>query len=622
MCGIVGACSRAIGVQDTLMGGLRSLEYRGYDSAGIVVHAPGLPRRRAQGRIDRLQECMDREPLPEGTTGIAHTRWATHGAPSDRNAHPHGFGKLMAVHNGILENWDALKEDFSSRFASNGSSFESETDSEVWVALVWDELGNKQNSPSARDMIEALARAMGRAKGSYGLAMVHEDLPGEVFFARQESPLVLGIGETGHYVASDISALLAHTRRFVYLEDGMLGRIWADGYEILDRSLAPQELSVDEVTWDAEQAEKGGYEHFMLKEIEEQPLVVARMLQSETSAEGWLLGNFEISDARLREFKRIVILACGTALHAARVAKYVIEECAGVPVTVDFASEFRYRNPMVGPGDLALAISQSGETADTLGAIKVAVVAGATPIAICNVRGSSLCRLAEATFLTECGPEIGVASTKAFTSQILAVHVLALRLAMARRRIDEAELMRRLEVLCTAPPAMEKMIHGAGSARDQAKAVAEKYSHKELFFFLGRGSDYPIALEGALKLKEISYVHAEGYPAGEMKHGPLALVSQDMVCVALCGDSPVYEKVLGNVSEVKARGGIIVAVTNAEKREVIELADDVILVPRGDRLITPLLNTIPLQYLAYYVALARGCDIDKPRNLAKSVTVE
>ncbi|PIE22199.1 MAG: glutamine--fructose-6-phosphate transaminase (isomerizing) [Planctomycetota bacterium] len=616
MCGIVGACSQQGDVLDTLLAGLRSLEYRGYDSAGVCVQAPGLPLRKAQGRVQDLADLIEAEPLPESHAGIAHTRWATHGVPSQPNAHPHRMGRLVLVHNGILENFDQFKLDYEGL----GTNFLSDTDTEVWAALIWHELGEHQDAPSQQQMLAAIAGAMAKAKGSFALAVIHEALPELVFFARRESPLVLGITGDGHFLASDVAALLARTREFVYLEDDQLGLISDREFRVFDRELNPVQLEIDHIDWDAEAAEKGGYEHFMLKEIEEQGVVLAQTLQGTTNERDRVLPEFEIDDERIRGFDRLVILACGTALHAGRLGKYVIEEASGLPVDVDYASEFRYRDPMLGPKDLVLAISQSGETSDTLGALKVAMERGATPIAICNVKGSSLTRLAEASILTHCGPEIGVASTKAFTAQLLALHLLSLRLGIARRVMDEQELRGRLQVLRSLRSPMESLI--GGGAREEIARIAKKYANKPVYFFLGRGADYPIALEGALKLKEISYVHAEGYPAGEMKHGPLALVSDDMVCVALAGQTGAYEKMLGSIQEVRARGGHVVVVTNPGRKEAIELADDVILVPETDPFVAPMLHILPMQYFAYYVAHAKGCDIDKPRNLAKSVTVE
>ncbi len=618
MCGIVAACFKKGDVVPTLVEGLRCLEYRGYDSAGLAVLASGLPVRKAKGRVQDLAALLEEDPVPHSSVGIAHTRWATHGVPSKVNSHPHRSGSVVLVHNGILENFEELKESF----LEGGTEFVSETDSEVWASLLDHELTKiRAEAPlDSLGVMKALNRAMAKAKGSFGLAILVEDLPGRIFFARHESPLVLGISDKGHYVASDVQAVLKETHDFIYLLEGNCGWIDDSSYQVFDRDLHPIEAKVEHLDWDAESVGKSGYDHFMLKEIEEQGIVLANTLSSTTSSKDRILPDFQVSEDTLRSFDRIVIVACGTALHAGRLGRFILEEAAGIPVDVDFASEFRYRNPLVGERDLILAISQSGETADTLGAVKVAREKGATAVAICNVRGSSLCRLVADTILTQCGPEIGVASTKAFTAQVLAIHLFAMRVGMARRQMGEEELLRRLNVLRASRTAIETLL--SSEVRSHIAEVAKKYAYKSVYFFLGRGPDYPIAMEGALKLKEISYLHAEGYPAGEMKHGPLALVSEDMVVVALAGQGETYDKVLGNMQEVKTRGAKLVVLTNTEKKEAIELADDVILVPRTDPLVAPLLHVIPLQYLAYYVALERGCEIDKPRNLAKSVTVE
>ncbi len=618
MCGIVAACFKNGDVVPTLVEGLRCLEYRGYDSAGLATLAPGLPIRKAKGRVQDLAQLLEEDPLLPSGVGIAHTRWATHGVPSQVNSHPHRSGSVVLVHNGILENFEEFKESFE----EGGTEFVSQTDSEVWASLLEHEL-DKVRAVGPLDrmgVMRALTKAMAQARGSYGLAIMVEDLPGSIFFARHESPLVLGVADGAHYVASDVQAVLKRTHDFIYLLEGQCGWIDSSSYHVFDQDLTPVEPKVEHLDWDAESVGKAGYEHFMLKEIEEQGIVLANTLSSTTSSKDRILPDFLVSEDTLRSFDRVVIVACGTALHAGRLGRFILEEAAGIPVDVDFASEFRYRNPLVGERDLILAISQSGETADTLGAVKVAREKGATAVAICNVRGSSLCRLVADTILTQCGPEIGVASTKAFTAQVLAIHLFAMRVAMARRQMGEEELLRRLSLLRSSRTAIETLL--SPEVRSHIAEVAKKYAHKSVYFFLGRGPDYPIAMEGALKLKEISYLHAEGYPAGEMKHGPLALVSEDMVVVALAGQGATYDKVLGNMQEVKTRGAKLVVLTNTDKKEAIELADDVILVPRTDPLVAPLLHVIPLQYLAYFVALERGCEIDKPRNLAKSVTVE
>ena len=563
MCGIVAACLVRGSVAPLLIAGLRRLEYRGYDSAGISLHAEGLPIRKGVPRVEDLMRAVAEKPLPEATVGIAHTRWASHGAPNEANAHPHRFHQIVLVHNGILENHAELKEGFVAR----GSSFDSETDSEVFAALIHDELHAAGASPSSDDFLAALRRAMLRAAGSFALAILHEALPEQVFFARREAPLLIGLGKGENFVASDVSALLSETRDFLYLEDGMYGYISHEDYAVFDVDHGPVTLAVEHVDWDVEQVGKAGYPHFMLKEIEEQPLVVAKALQSAWGDGAGFLEAFSIEDSQLAKFKRIVIVACGTALHAARYGKFVLEEACGLPVEVDFASEFRYRTALIGKGDLVLAISQSGETADTLGAFRLAIDQGATSIAICNVRGSSLCRLSVANVMTLCGPEIGVASTKAFMGQLVALHLLAMRIGRARGRLSQEEMEQRFEILRGLKTHLETLI--SSKRKDEIKKLAKKYHDKPIFFFLGRGADYPMALEGALKLKEISYVHAEGYPAGEMKHGPNALISDDMVIVGIAGSSPVHDKILSNLREVNARGGTLCVVTNPSKTEAM-----------------------------------------------------
>ncbi len=599
---------------DLLVGGLHSLEYRGYDSAGLCLHAEGLPVTKMQGRVQELERAIEVAELPDSRTGIAHTRWASHGVPSVDNAHPHRRGAIALVHNGILENHEQLRQELGVL------DYHSETDSEVWTVVLEQELGAAAMAPSVEEMLAALSRSCRRGRGSWALAVMHEALPGRIFFARHESPLVLGVGDRGRYLASDVPPLLDQTRDFAYLEDGQMGWITATEHLAVNMDLEPVSLEIEHITWDAEQAEKGGYAHFMLKEIEEQPLVWERTIQAACSSEGGFLGSFELSDDEIREADRLIIVACGTALHAARYGKYLFESLVGIPVEVDYASEYRYRDPLAGSRDLVLAISQSGETADTLGALQVAMDKGATPIAICNVQGSSLCRKAKATLMTQCGPEIGVASTKAFTGQLAALHLLALRFAKARERIDEEEFDHHLVALRQGRELLAQQI--GEEQRAWFEELGERFCDKGIFAFIGRGMFYPIAIEGALKVKEISYLHSEGYPAGEMKHGPLALVSDDMVIVGLCGPTPVYEKTIGNLREIKARGGTMLVVTTESMEEAQGIADEVVLVPESPAELVPIMAMIPIQYLAYYIALARGCDIDKPRNLAKSVTIE
>ena len=518
------------------------------------------------------------------------------------------------MHNGILENHEQLRQEVGVL------DYQSDTDSEVWTVVLEQELGEAVMHPSVDQMVAALSRTVKRARGSWALAIQHEALPERIFFARHESPLVLGVGALGRYLASDVPPLLEKTRDFAYLEDGQLGWITATEHKAMNEDLEPTELVLEHITWDAEQAEKGGYEHFMLKEIEEQPEVWARTIQASCTAGGGFLASFDLSDQEIQQADRLVFLACGTALHAARYAKYLFESMVGIPVEVDYASEYRYRDPLVGDKTLALAISQSGETADTLGALQVAIDRGATPIAICNVQGSSLCRKAKATLLTLCGPEIGVASTKAFTGQLVALHLLALRFAKARGRIDQALLDEQLDILRQGKDLLAQQI--GEEQRAWFAELGQRYCNMGIFAFIGRGMFYPIAIEGALKVREISYLHSEGYPAGEMKHGPLALVSDEMVIIGLCGPTPVYEKTIGNLREIKARGGTMLVVTTESMEEAQSIADEVVLVPESPVELVPLMAMIPIQYLAYYIALARGCDIDKPRNLAKSVTIE
>lgn len=601
-------------VVELLLSGLHSLEYRGYDSAGLCLHTGELPVVKMQGRVEELERAVEGADLPEARSGIAHTRWASHGVPSAHNAHPHRRGPIVLVHNGILENHEQLRQEVGV------VDYLSETDSEVWTVVLEQELGEARDQPNVDQMMSALARTVKRARGSWALAIQHEALPDRIFFARHESPLVLGIGAGGRYLASDVPPLLEKTRDFAYLEDGQIGWITATEHQAMNQDLEPMELPVEHITWDAEQAEKGGYEHFMLKEIEEQPEVWAKTIQASCTAGGGFLATFDLSDEEIRAADRLVFLACGTALHAARYAKYLFEDLVGLPVEVDFASEYRYRNPLVDDKTIALAISQSGETADTLGALQVAIDKGATPIAICNVQGSSLCRKAQATLLTQCGPEIGVASTKAFTGQLVALHLLALKFAQALGRIDQEGVDAQIEILRQGKDLLAQQI--GEEQRAWFEELGQRYADMDIFAFIGRGMFYPIAIEGALKVKEISYLHSEGYPAGEMKHGPLALVSDRMVVIGLCGPTPVYEKTIGNLREIKARGGTMLVVTTESMEEAQTLADEVVIVPESPVELVPLMAMIPIQYLAYYIALARGCDIDKPRNLAKSVTIE
>jgi glucosamine--fructose-6-phosphate aminotransferase (isomerizing) len=613
MCGIVGY----VGGRDAvpvILGGLRRLEYRGYDSAGLAVVRGGeLLRRRAAGKLGNLADSLAKEPL-SGEWGIGHTRWATHGRPTEENAHPHqdGQGRIVVVHNGIIENHLELK----ARLQAAGHHFVSQTDTEVVAHLV--------ASYYQGSLEQAARRALAEIRGVYALVLMHRDEPRRLVAARLGPPLVVGLGEGEHFVASDVPALLPHTRDFLFLEDGDVATLTPAAVSVTRHDGRAVERKPQRISWDPVQAEKGGYRHFMLKEIHEQPRAMRDTLVGRISLEEGEVHLEELGPAaeRLRAVERAVLVACGTSWHAALVGKFLIEHLAGIPAEVDYGSEFRYRRPLVSGATLAVAISQSGETADTLGAFREAKARGALPIGICNVQGSMLTREAAGSLLTHAGPEIGVASTKAFTAQLVALALLALHLGRLRgtlgaeaARAHLAELTRvplRMERALDQEPRVEELCRTLGQARD--------------FLYLGRGVNYPIALEGALKLKEISYLHAEGYPAGEMKHGPIALVEDGLPVVALVPGGSVHEKMLSNLQEAKARGGRLIAVGRASDdalRALLDPARDALLeIPDAPELWTPFLTVIPLQLIAYHVALRAGRDVDQPRNLAKSVTVE
>jgi glucosamine--fructose-6-phosphate aminotransferase (isomerizing) len=614
MCGIVGY----VGSRDAvpvIVEGLRKLEYRGYDSAGIAVVQNGsLTRRRSVGKLRNLEESLRADPL-KGAFGIGHTRWATHGRPSEENAHPHSdcTGHLVVVHNGIIENYLPLK----SKLQAAGHRFVTQTDTEVVAHLV--------ESFYKGSLEEAVRGALRELQGIYALVLVHKDEPQKLVAARMGPPLVVGLAEGEHFLASDIPALLAYTRDFVFLDDGDVVTVTPSSMRLTDASGQVVARKPTRITWDPVQAEKGGYRHFMLKEIHEQPRAVRDTLLGRIGLEEGEVHLEELGAAaeELRRAKRVMLLACGTSWHAALVGKYLLEQVAQVPAEVDYGSEFRYRDPIVGPATLAVAISQSGETADTLAAFRQAKKQGALPIAICNVQGSMLTREAAGTLLTHAGPEIGVASTKAFTSQLVALALLTLHLGRLRGTLSPARCRELLEGLARVPHLMEDALRVSGRMEQMSRFFAQASD----FLFLGRGINYPIALEGALKLKEISYIHAEGYPAGEMKHGPIALIDDQMPVVALVPPGRTYEKMLSNIQEVKARGGKVLAVTaqgDTEARKVLDLqAGDVIVdVPPVEEVWSPLLNVLPLQLLAYHTAVRAGRDVDQPRNLAKSVTVE
>jgi glucosamine--fructose-6-phosphate aminotransferase (isomerizing) len=612
VCGIVGY----VGSRDAvpvILEGLRRLEYRGYDSAGIaVVQGSELRRRRSVGKLVNLVDSLAREPM-QGSFGVGHTRWATHGRPSEENAHPHVdcSGRLVVVHNGIIENHVALK----SRLAAAGHTFVTQTDTEIVAHLV--------EAYYEGSLEAAVRRALPELQGIYALLFLHRDEPQTLIAARRGPPMVIGLGDGERFVASDIPALLPYTRDFVFLEDGDVAVLTPDALRLTDVSGADVARAAQRIAWDPVLAEKGGHRHFMLKEIYEQPRALRDTLAGRTSVEEGDVLLDELGDAgrKLTDAKRVLLLACGTSWHAALVGKFFFEQLAGVPADVDYGSEFRYRSPVLQPGTVAIALSQSGETADTLGAFREAKRLGALPLGICNVQGSMLTREAAGTLLTHAGPEIGVASTKAFTAQLVALALLALRLGRARGYLDPAACRLHLESLARVPQLMEQAV----AAEAPIETLSKTLTRARDFLYLGRGVNYPIALEGALKLKELSYVHAEGYPAGEMKHGPIALVDEDLPVVALCPRGSVYEKMLSNVQEVKARGGRVLALASAGDTELPRILDErdaCIEVPASEELWSPLVFIVPLQLLAYHVALRAGCDVDQPRNLAKSVTVE
>ncbi|MEM7310419.1 MAG: glutamine--fructose-6-phosphate transaminase (isomerizing) [Planctomycetota bacterium] len=613
MCGIVGAFRREGAVCDLIVDGLRTLEYRGYDSAGVaVVDERGLTVRRRAGRLSQLEQLLGDGSLNGASLGIGHTRWATHGPPTDGNAHPHTdrSGRIALVHNGIIENYLELREEL----AAAGAELRSDTDTEVLAHLIGREV------EAGKDLAEAVRLALGRVEGYYAIAVIAEGDDPRLVAARHGPPLCVAVTDDGAWLGSDVLAILKHTREVHYLEDGDIADL-APGHLAI-RSLDGSEVTrpAQTISWDAEAAEMGGYPHYMLKEIHEQPDVLARTAAGHIDLDrGDVRFDGELfSDASLRDVSRIQVVACGTALHAGLVASYMLERLAGVPVDVDYASEFRYREPVLTPGTLSLSISQSGETADTLAAQRLATVLGARSATICNSIGSTMVREAEGLIPIDAGPEIGVASTKAFTAMVVAGYLLAIRLGRARGTLDAARGTELLTDLQHLHPKVQQLLGEAEVAA--AREAAERHANAKGFLFLGRGINYPIALEGALKLKEISYVHAEGYPAGEMKHGPIALIEPGMSTLVVAARDGVAEKVLSNIEQVKARGGEVVCV--GADPACLEVADERLPVPECSEWLAPLLNVLPLQLFSYYVALAKGCDIDKPRNLAKSVTVE
>ncbi|MBI2220432.1 MAG: glutamine--fructose-6-phosphate transaminase (isomerizing) [Acidobacteria bacterium] len=614
MCGIIGYIGQRE-VVPILLDGLRRLEYRGYDSAGVAVVRHGsIELRRSAGKLSRLEEVIGRNPV-EGDYGIGHTRWATHGRPTEENAHPHRdcTGRIVVVHNGIIENYLQLKH----QLQREGHTFLTETDTEVVAHLVEREMQD--------DGLEnAVRRALLLLRGLFALVLISTDDPRKIVTVRNGPPIVVGLGDGEFFVASDIPAILQHTRDVIFLGDEEMAVITPAGVDFTDYSGRSVSKASTRVSWDPVMAEKAGYKHFMQKEIFEQPWAVKETVLGRVSAETGtvFLNEIQIPDARLRQIDRVVVLACGTSWHSGLIGKFLIENIAKLPVEVDYGSEYRYRDPIATDRTLAVVITQSGETADTLAALREAKKHGASSIAVCNVVGSMATREAEGTVYTHAGPEIGVASTKAFTSQLVALHLLALYLAQVRGTITPEAARPQLEALAQLPIQVEQTLRCDALTEE----IARRYYQRSDFLYLGRGLNYPIALEGALKLKEISYIHAEGYPAGEMKHGPIALIDEKMPVVAIAPRDHVFEKMMGNVQEVKARGGSVIAITNESGRELEALLDStndfLMVVPETHPMLTPVLMVVPLQLLAYHIAIRRGCDVDQPRNLAKSVTVE
>jgi glucosamine--fructose-6-phosphate aminotransferase (isomerizing) len=611
MCGIVGYVGpkRAVPI---LLEGLKRLEYRGYDSAGLAFLQEGrMALHRSVGKIKELENALWGKDLP-GNVGVGHTRWATHGRPTEENAHPHTdcTGDLVVVHNGIIENYPALKE----KLLAEGHRFRSETDTEVMAHLIEKHLKDEP------DLESAVRRALSEVVGAYAIAVLWSGAPDRVVGARCSSPLVVGLGEGEYFLASDIPALLNHTRNVLFLEDEEVAVLTREGVAITTLQGDPVSRRVEKVLWSPILAEKGGYKHFMLKEIYEQPRAVRDTIRGRFSEEGGqvYLEDVGAVDRALDRITKVALLACGTSWHAALVGKFLVEGLVRLPVEVDYSSEFRYRDPVVDDRTLVVPITQSGETLDTLAALRDARRRGCPTLAICNVVGSSVTRESDAVLYTHAGPEIGVASTKAFTCQLAALYLLALHLGRRLGRLDAARTRELLADLVRLPQQMEGVLRHD----PELEALSHGLYGKSDFLYLGRGINYPVALEGALKLKEISYIHAEGYPAGEMKHGPIALITEEMPVVVLAPRDRVYEKILGNIQEVKARDGLVIAFGTEGDGELAAKVDHCFTVPRTSHLLTPVLLALPLQLLAYHIAVRKGCDVDQPRNLAKSVTVE
>jgi len=611
MCGIIGYIGNKVAVP-ILVTGLKRLEYRGYDSAGLAVLEGGELRcLKAVGRIAALEQKLN-GASPTGTVGIAHTRWATHGAPNEVNAHPHFdcSGRLVVVHNGIIENYEELK----TRLIKLGHVFRSETDTEVVAHLIEERL------KGGGDLEGAVRESLKEVQGTYGLGVLHADFPDQLIAARCGSPLILGVGDGEQFIASDLAAVLGHTRQIIYLEDQDIAVVRREGVSIRTIPQAtPAERVVEHVDMELEAVEKGGYDHFMQREIFGQPTSIRNAMRGRIDFSDYcaVLPELDAVANRLRQVRRIIVTACGTSWHSGLIGECMIEEFARIPVEVEYASEFRYRDPIIEDNTVVVVISQSGETADTLAALREAKRRGALTLAVCNVVASTIAREADACIYLHAGPEIGVASTKAFTSQLVVLYLLNLYLARMRglSSAHAADMIRALEAV---PAQVEQILAEDAEIRD----LAQRYEYCRNFLYLGRGYNFPVALEGALKLKEISYIHAEGYPAAEMKHGPIALIDRDMPTVVIAPRDSVYEKIQGNIEEVKARGGRVILIATRGDKLLSRKAQHILYIPEAPEPLVPLLSVIPLQLIAYHIAVARGCDVDKPRNLAKSVTVE
>ena len=609
MCGIVGYIGRQEAAP-LILESLRKLEYRGYDSAGIAVLNDGhVELRRCEGKLKNLESLLHRQPMT-GSIGIGHTRWATHGRPSENNAHPHRAGNVVVVHNGIIENYLELKEELTER----GTKFSSETDSEIVAHLV------SEKVDKGMDFLEAVQRTLKQIRGSYALLFLNQKDPRRLIVAKNSTPIVVGWGEGETFIASDIPALLDYTRKVAFLEDGEVADVGADSFRLFNAKGKSLNRPFKEITWDSVAARKDGFQHFMLKEIHEQPRVVADTFRGRISLKDGevALEDIAISAREAKKIEHIHLVACGTAWHACLIGKFMLEEIAQIPAEVDYGSEFRYRSPLMNPRSLLLMVSQSGETADTLAAVEIARQKKAKIWSICNVVDSSIPRKSDGVLYTHAGPEISVASTKAFTTQLTALYLLAVALGRRRETLSRAQAKKLLADLMHLPHWIEETL----KLQDEVEALASKLTNSTDFLYLGRGINYPIALEGALKLKEISYIHAEGYPAGEMKHGPIALIDPTLPVVVLLPKDRYFQKTLGNLKEVEARGGKVIILTDEKKVPSGVSPFGLLSASKASHFLTPIVMSIPLQLLAYYIAVHRGTDVDQPRNLAKSVTVE